>query len=67
MSENAVLAALRSLDTNKEEMSGYGFRTMAQTILDEVLGVLPHELTHAVKDSLRQATIAPNISMNTTR
>jgi integrase len=38
----------------KDEMSGHGFRAMARTILDEVLGVRPdfieHQLTHAVKD-----------------
>jgi integrase len=38
----------------KEEMSGHGFRAMARTILDEVLGVrvdfIEHQLAHAVKD-----------------
>jgi integrase len=59
MSENAVLAALRSLGIDKEEMSGYGFRAMARTILDEVLGVRPElieqQLAHAVKDPLGRA------------
>ena len=44
MSENAVLAALRRMGYEKNEMSGHGFRAMARTILDEVLGsvdVLP--------------------------
>lgn len=54
MSENAILAALRRLDIGKDEMSGHGFRAMARTILDEVLGVRPdlieHQLAHAVKD-----------------
>ena len=54
MSENAVLAALRSLEIGKDEMSGHGFRAMARTILDEVMGVRPdlieHQLAHAVKD-----------------
>jgi integrase len=62
MSENAVLAALRSLGIDKEEMSGHGFRAMARTILDEVLGVRPElieqQLAHAVKDSL--GTAIPN-------
>jgi integrase len=35
-------------------MSGHGFRAMARTILDEVLGVRPdyieHQLAHAVRD-----------------
>jgi integrase len=52
MSENAVLAALRALGIDKEEMSGHGFRAMARTILDEVLGVRPElieqQLAHAV-------------------
>jgi integrase len=59
MSENAVLAALRSLGIDKEEMSCHGFRAMVRTILDEVLGVRPElieqQLAHAVKDPLGQA------------
>ena len=54
MSDNAILAAMRRLGIGKEEMSGHGFRAMARTILDEVLGVRPelieHQLAHAVKD-----------------
>lgn len=54
MSDNAILAALRRMGIDKEEMSGHGFRAMARTILDEVLGVRPdyieHQLAHAVKD-----------------
>jgi len=54
MSENAILAALRRLEIGKDEMSGHGFRAMARTILDEVLGVRPdlieHQLAHAVRD-----------------
>jgi hypothetical protein len=38
MSENAVLAAMRRMGIGKEEMSGHGFRAVARTILDEVLG-----------------------------
>ncbi|HEX3949419.1 MAG TPA: integrase family protein [Steroidobacteraceae bacterium] len=38
----------------KDEMSGHGFRAMARTILDEVLGFRPdfieHQLAHAVRD-----------------
>jgi integrase len=56
MSENGVLAALRSLCIPKEEMSGHGFRATARTILDEVLKFPPHliehQLAHAVKDPL---------------
>ncbi len=52
MSDNAILAALRRMGIPKEEMSGHGFRAMARTILDEVLGFRPdfieHQLAHAV-------------------
>ena len=54
MSENAVLVALRSLGIGKDVMTGHGFRAMARTILDEVLGFRPdyieHQLAHAVRD-----------------
>jgi len=54
MSDNAILAALRRMNYDKNEMSGHGFRAMARTILDEVLQVRPdfieHQLAHAVRD-----------------
>lgn len=54
MSDNAILAAMRRMGIGKEEMSGHGFRAVARTILDEVLGFRPdfieHQLAHAVKD-----------------
>ena len=54
MSENAIIAALRRMGYEKDEMSGHGFRAMARTILDEVLQVRPdfieHQLAHAVRD-----------------
>ena len=54
MSDNAILAAFRRMGIAKDEMSGHGFRAMARTILDEVLGVRPdfieHQLAHAVRD-----------------
>jgi integrase len=54
MSNNAILAALRRMGFDKEEMSGHGFRAMARTVLDEVLGFRPdfieHQLAHAVRD-----------------
>jgi integrase len=54
MSNNAILAALRRMGYTKEEMTGHGFRAMARTILDEILGVRPdfieHQLAHAVRD-----------------
>jgi integrase len=54
MSDNAILAAMRRMGISKQEMSGHGFRAMARTILDEVLGFrsdfIEHQLAHAVKD-----------------
>lgn len=54
MSDNAILAALRSLGIAKDEMSGHGFRATARTLLDEELGFRPdfieHQLAHAVRD-----------------
>jgi integrase len=54
MSDNAVLAAMRRMGIAKDEMCGHGFRAMARTILDEVLGVrvdlIEHQLAHAVID-----------------
>jgi integrase len=54
MSDNAILAAMRRMGIDKTEMSGHGFRAVARTILDEVLGVRPdfieHQLAHAVRD-----------------
>ena len=54
MSDNAILAAMRRMGIEKTEMSGHGFRAVARTILDEVLGVRPdyieQQLAHAVRD-----------------
>jgi integrase len=54
ISENTVNAALRRMGYAKDEMTGHGFRAMARTILDEVLGFRPdyieHQLAHAVRD-----------------
>ncbi|WP_411727913.1 tyrosine-type recombinase/integrase [Methyloglobulus sp.] len=54
MSENTINAALKRLGYGKVIMTGHGFRAMARTILDEVLGVRPdfieHQLAHAVRD-----------------
>ncbi|MGE5539631.1 MAG: tyrosine-type recombinase/integrase [Gemmatimonas sp.] len=59
MSNNAILAALRRMGIAKEEMTGHGFRAVARTLLDEVLGVRPdiieHQLAHAVRDPLGRA------------
>ena len=54
MSENTVNAALRGMGYGKDVMTGHGFRAMARTIMDEVLGervdLIEHQLAHAVKD-----------------
>ncbi len=54
LSENTINAALRGLGYDKEEMTGHGFRAMARTIMDEVLGervdLIEHQLAHQVKD-----------------
>ena len=59
MSDNAVLAALRRMEIQKDEMSGHGFRAMARTILDEELGfrtdIIEHQLAHTVRDPLGRA------------
>jgi integrase len=55
MSENAVNAALRYMGFDGETMTGHGFRALARTVMDEVLGIRPdfieHQLAHAVKDA----------------
>jgi integrase len=54
MSENTVNAGLRRLGYTGDEMTGHGFRAMARTILDEVLGYrvewIEHQLAHEVRD-----------------
>ena len=59
MSENAVLAAMRELGIRADEMTGHGWRAVARTLLDEVLGYAPHiieqQLAHAVRDPLGRA------------
>lgn len=54
MSDNAILSAMRRMGIDKDEMTGHGFRAMARTILDEVLGervdLIEHQLAHAVRD-----------------
>ena len=59
MSENTVNAALRNLGFDSDTITGHGFRAMARTVLDEVLGYRPdlieHQLAHAVRDPLGRA------------
>ena len=55
MSENTINAALRGMGYSAEVHSAHGFRAMARTIMDEVLGervdLIEHQLAHAVKDA----------------
>ncbi|BBQ13569.1 tyrosine-type recombinase/integrase [Stenotrophomonas maltophilia] len=59
MSENTINAALRYLGFDSKTIVGHGFRAMARTVLDEVLGFRPdyieHQLAHAVRDPLGRA------------
>src|SRR6185312_4223176 len=59
MSDNAVLAALRRMGIDKDEMTGHGFRAVARTLLDEKLHVrvdlIEHQLAHNVRDPLGRA------------
>ncbi|GAC1585881.1 MAG: integrase arm-type DNA-binding domain-containing protein [Sphingomicrobium sp.] len=54
MSENTINAALRGMGYAKDVMTAHGFRAMARTIIDEVLGervdLIEHQLAHTVKD-----------------
>lgn len=54
LSENGVRTALRTLGYDNDTMTPHGFRAMARTLLDEVLGYridwIEQQLGHAVKD-----------------
>lgn len=54
MSENTINAALRGLGYSKEVHTAHGFRALARTIMDEVIGervdLIEHQLAHVVKD-----------------
>ncbi|HEY8939542.1 MAG TPA: integrase arm-type DNA-binding domain-containing protein [Cellvibrio sp.] len=55
LSENGVLAAIRTLGYSNELVTPHGFRATARTLLDEVLGFrvdyIEQQLAHAVKDA----------------
>jgi integrase len=55
MSENTVNVALRTIGYGPDKIVGHGFRAMARTMLDEVLGervdLIEHQLAHAVRDA----------------
>ena len=59
ISDMAMNAALRSMGFDKTIITGHGFRAMARTVLDEVLGVrveyIEHQLAHKVRDPLGRA------------
>ena len=54
MGKTTMLAALRGMGIEGEEMTPHGFRAMARTLLDEVLGerydLIEHQLAHMVRD-----------------
>lgn len=54
MSDAALGAAMRRMGIDGDTMTAHGFRAMARTVLDEVLGYRPdyieHQLAHAVRD-----------------
>jgi integrase len=59
ISENTINAALRNMGFDNTMITAHGFRAMARTLLDEVLGFRPdfieHQLAHAVRDPLGRA------------
>ena len=58
MSENTVLAALRRMGFEKDEMTGHGFRAMASTVLHEQgwpSDVIERQLAHAERNRIKAA------------
>jgi integrase len=58
MSENAVLAGLRRMGYERDQMTGHGFRTMASTLLNEQgasADAIERQLAHAERDGVRDA------------
>jgi integrase len=53
LSDNGMRIALRTMGYTNEQMTPHGFRAMARTLLDEVLGFpvdwIEHQLAHAVR------------------
>jgi integrase len=58
MSENTVNAGLRRLGYTKEEMTGHGFRSMANTLLNEQgwnRDAIERQLAHGERNNIRAA------------
>jgi integrase len=60
MSDMAINAAMKRMGVDtSQEITGHGWRAVARTILDEVLGFRPdfieHQLAHTVRDPLGRA------------
>jgi integrase len=55
MSENTINAALRAMGCSKDIHTAHGFRAMARTLMDEIMGervdLIEHQLAHSVKDT----------------
>lgn len=52
-----LLAALRRMDIGKDDMTVHGFRAMARTILDEVLGLQPDHIEQQLAHSVREPNL----------
>lgn len=54
MSHCAIVYALRGAGIGPDELTAHGFRAIARTLLDEVLGerydLIEHQLAHTVRD-----------------
>jgi integrase len=59
ISDNAVRSALRRMGYGNDQITPHGFRAIARTLLDEVLGfradLIEHQLAHAVRDPTGRA------------
>lgn len=56
LSDVAMLAALRRMGFTKDEMTVHGFRALARTVLDEVLGFRPDFIEHHTPTRLKIRT-----------
>jgi hypothetical protein len=65
MSENTINAALRNSGFDGNTIVGHGFRAMARTVLDEVLGFSPtiSNTTRARGSRSAGARVQPNCAL----